>query len=268
MMSMNDSPAVETAILEARDVGVRYGAHAALRGVSLRVGEGEMLGLIGPNGSGKTTLLRALSGAIRPTAGFVAVGGADIRAQDRRALARTLAHVPQAIEIPVAYSVAELVAMGRTPYVAGWAPLSADDRAAVVRAMELMEVSELADRAMDELSAGERQRAIVAMALAQEPRILLLDEPTAHLDIQHAWGLMELVARMNRERRLTVIVSLHDLGLAAEFCPRLLLLERGERVASGAASEVLKQEVLTRVYKHPIEIVRRDARVLIVPGRV
>lgn len=264
---MNDKLSAEGPILDAERIAVAYGTRAALRDVSLRIGEGEMIGLIGPNGSGKTTLLRVLSGALRPSSGRVAFRGADLLGQSRRTLARSLAFVPQAVEIPVAYTVADIAAMGRTPYVSGWAPLSEADREAVRRAMELMEVTELADRAMDELSAGERQRALVALALAQEPRVLLLDEPTAHLDIQHAWGLMELVARMNRERRLTVIVSLHDLGLAAEFCPRLMLLDGGACVASGGVCDVLSQDTLTRVYKHPIRVTRQDERILVVPQR-
>ncbi|OQA23677.1 MAG: Iron(3+)-hydroxamate import ATP-binding protein FhuC [Verrucomicrobia bacterium ADurb.Bin345] len=264
---MVENRKAEAGMLEAVQVCAGYDARAVLRDVSVVAGAGEMLGLIGPNGSGKTTLLRVLSGFLPCRSGQVKVAGRALDRVSRRELARALAFVPQAIEMPVAYTVEDVVAMGRTPYVPGWAPLSARDREVVRGALAAMDLEALAERPMNELSAGERQRAVVAMALAQEPRILLLDEPVAHLDIQHAWKLMETVSRMNREQELTVVVSLHDLNLAARFCPRLLLLDGGGIAASGTCAQVLDEEILRRVYRHPIETIRReDGSLILVPG--
>ncbi|MBN1268597.1 MAG: ABC transporter ATP-binding protein [Kiritimatiellae bacterium] len=254
--------------LEAAGVAAGYGSGLVLQDVSLAVAEGDCVGLIGPNGAGKTTLLRVLSGALPVASGEVRVMGRPVRAYTRRERSRVAAFVPQSLPVPVAFSVAELAAMGRTPYVSGWSRLSAADRAAVERAMEQTDVRHLADRSVGELSAGEMQRAIVAMALAQEPRILLLDEPTAHLDIHHAWGLMEIVRGLNRSQGLTVVMSAHDLNLAAEFCTRLVLLERGRVVAAGAAGTVLEEQVLSRVYRHPLVVLRPGPgdRRLVVPA--
>jgi len=264
---MDDNADKQDPVLEAEDVSATYDGRTVLNHISLRVHADGVVGLIGPNGSGKTTLLRLLSGALRCSAGIVRVMGQGVERFAKRDLARTLAFVPQAVEVPVAYTVADVVAMGRTPYVSGWAPLSSKDRDAVRRAMALMDVEALSERPIDELSSGERQRAIVAMALAQEPKILLLDEPIAHLDIQHAWTLMSLIAQMNREQQLAVVVSLHDLNLAAEFCPQLHLLDGGTTAASGAAAEVLDPAILARVYRHPIETIQRgDGRLVVVPG--
>jgi iron complex transport system ATP-binding protein len=255
--------------LQVTDVTAGYGPKVVLRDLSCEVPEGDFLGLIGPNGSGKTTLLRVLSGVIPVSGGSVRVRGEDARSLRRRDLSRTVAFVPQLLNVPVAFTVAEFVALGRTPHTAsGWSRLSARDRAVLDEAMEMTDVRRLADCFMDELSAGEKQRAVVAMALAQEPQILLLDEPTAHLDIQHAWRLAELVHRLNRTKSMTVVFSSHDLNLAAEFCTSLLLLDKGRVAAQGAPSDVMKADVLSRVYEHPLEVIGGGDRVLIAPRRM
>jgi len=242
-------------VLETRGVSAGYDSAPVLQDVSFAVAGGELVGIIGPNGAGKTTLLRVLSGALPPARGEVRVGGKDLRTFHRRALSRLVGFVPQSLNVPMAFTVVELVAIGRTPYVSGWTRLSLRDREVIRRAMEMTDVLGLGDRSVDELSAGERQRAVIALALAQEPRILLLDEPTAHLDIQHAWSLMELVHELNRSQGLTVVFSSHDLNLAAEFCSYLLLLDKGCVAGRGTASEVMQAEALSRVYNHPLDVV-------------
>lgn len=243
-------------VCEWTDLAVGYRGRTVLRALTGRVDEGEMVGIIGPNGAGKTTLLRTLGGALAPRGGRLSVGGCSPYSARRRALARYLAFVPPALNVPVTFTVREFVAMGRTPYVSAWSRLTGRDRAVLGRVLEAMDLAELAERPLDDLSSGERQRALVALALAQEPRLLLLDEPTAHLDLQHAWRLMELILRLNHEEGVTVICTSHDLNLAAQFCRRLLLLAEGRLVASGAPDEVLQPGLLSRVYEHPVRMVR------------
>lgn len=257
-------------MLEITGVSAGYGAEPVLRDISLEVTNGELVGVIGPNGAGKTTLLRVLSGVLPTERGRALLHGRDLRALRRREIAREMAFVPQSVSVPVAFTVEELVVMGRTPYVAGWSPLGAHDREVVTRAMETTDVLGLAGRLFDELSAGEQQRVIVAMALAQEPRVLLLDEPTAHLDIQHAWRLMELVGGLNRAQGLTVVLSSHDLNLAAEFCSRLVLLEHGRIVREGTPADVVTPDLLSRVYEHPLDVMTLDGgqRRIVVARRV
>lgn len=260
----NAGTAVETCGVEAG-----YGGDPVLANVSCRVGEGDFVGVIGPNGAGKTTLLRVLNGTVPASAGKVLVRGRNVAAFGRRALSRIMAFVPPYLSVPVAFTVSELVAVGRTPYVAGWSPLSDADRQAIRRAMDMTDVAAFAERTFDELSAGEKQRVVLAMALAQEPGILLLDEPTAHLDIHHAWRLMSLVRDLNREQGVTVVLSSHDLNLAAEFCGRLLLMHRGRVEAEGPAPDVVRPDILSRVYGHPLEVLKAgsDQRTVVLPGR-
>jgi iron complex transport system ATP-binding protein len=262
----NPEPA---AALEARDISACYGDITVLHEISCTVADGEMVGIIGPNGAGKTTFLRVLSGALPPSRGVLKVHGEELRTFDRRALSQVVAFVPQSLNTFMAFTVAELVAIGRTPYVSGWARLSSPDREVIRSAMAMTDVLALADRSVDELSAGERQRAVIALALAQEPKILFLDEPTAHLDIQHAWSLMEIVHGLNRSRGLTVVFSSHDLNLAAEFCSHLLLLEKGRVAGRGTPSEVVQAAALSRVYGHPLDVVTlgADERRIVVPRR-
>ena len=260
---------LDSAALELRDISSGYGGETVLRTVSFTVAAGSLLGIIGPNGAGKTTLLRVLGGGLPFSAGSLSIHGRDIRLFGRRELAQIVGFVPQTLDVPVAFTVAEFVAMGRTPYVAGWSRLSEADHAAVRRAMAMTDVEGLEGRLVDELSAGEKQRAVVAMALAQEPRILLLDEPTAHLDIQHAWNLMALIVKLNREHGVTVVVSSHDLNLAGEFCSHLLLMERGRAVAQGTPRDVLDAGRLSLVYQHPLEIATLQGdRRFVVPKRL
>ena len=258
-----------TPVLETRDVMIRFGGLTAVSNFNIAVPRGGIVGLIGPNGAGKTTLLRVLGGELPFSAGSLSIHGRDIRLFGRRELAQIVGFVPQTLDVPVAFTVAEFVAMGRTPYVAGWSRLSEADHAAVRRAMEMTDIEGLEGRLVDELSAGEKQRAVVAMALAQEPRILLLDEPTAHLDIQHAWNLMALIVKLNREHGVTVVVSSHDLNLAGEFCSHLLLMERGRAVAQGTPRDVLDAGRLSLVYQHPLEIATLQGdRRFVVPKRL
>jgi len=238
----------ESPILEARGVACGYNGHEVLHGVDLALHAGEFLGIIGPNGSGKSTLIKALTGVLPLNSGEVRVAGRSLREYAPRELARILAVVPQLSVPAFAFTVREMVEMGRHPHQRGFGALGADDRKAVDEAIELTDVAHLQGRPIDRLSSGELQRATIARALAQRPRVLLLDEPTAHLDIGHQLDIFELLVRLDREQGVAVLCISHDLNLAAEYCGRLLLFSVGKVYASGSAAEVVTAQNLAAVY--------------------
>ncbi|WP_129115024.1 ATP-binding cassette domain-containing protein [Halegenticoccus tardaugens] len=239
-------------------VTVRLGDVEALSGVSATVGRGTFVGLIGPNGAGKTTLLRAISGALTPDEGTVAVGGEPIHELPSKGASRLVATVPQDTSLSFAFGVRETVAMGRTPYVSRFGRRTAVDERAVERAMARTAVAALADRPITDVSGGERQRVLLARALAQDAPVLLLDEPTASLDIAHQVRTLELVRELVGEGK-TVVAAIHDLNLAAHYCDELLLLRDGRALAVGSPESVLTESTLERAFganavvsRHPV----------------
>lgn len=237
------------------DLVVRYrsGAAPALAGVTMDVRAGSFYAVLGPNGSGKSTLMRALLGVVPSERGEAVVDGRPVGNWDRRELARAVGAVSQREGTPFPISVRELVAMGRYPHLGPLRPEGDADRAAVDRALAACDVVELEDRDVGTLSGGELQRVRIARALAQEPRALVLDEPTASLDIGHEMSILELL-RQQADRGITVLLITHHLDLAARFADRLLLLDRGRVAAEGDADEVLTPEVLEKVYRWPVSV--------------
>lgn len=232
-----------SATLEARRLAVDYGRGPVLEGVDLRIETGEFVGLLGRNGSGKTTLLRALLGLVPESRGEVLLDGAPLARFGRRQLARCVAWVPQEAERAFAFRVREVVAMGRNPYLGRFAPAGDHDREQIEGALALTDLTELAERPITELSGGEWRRVLIARALAQETDLLLLDEPTASLDLAHQLEVLELLQALARDGRC-VIASLHDLSLAARWCDRLVVLADGAVAASGRPAEILSPERL------------------------
>jgi iron complex transport system ATP-binding protein len=239
-----------------RDVEFGYGGAFRLTGLTLEIGEGEVLGLVGPNSSGKTTILRLLSKVHAPVRGEIRFRGAPLAEVRRLALAREVAVVPQEERLAFSISVEELALMGRFPRGAGRLFEGPEDLARAREAMALAGVLELAGHPVDALAGGERQRALLARALAQEPRVLLLDEPTSHLDLRHQRHLLGLLRRLNRERGMTVVFVSHDLNFAADLADRLLLLSGGRAVRLGAPREVLDESVLEAAYGCPVWVER------------
>jgi len=225
--------------LEIEAVSAGYGGADVLRGVSLRVEGGRLCAVLGPNGAGKSTLVRLLSGALQPRAGRVLLDGEDVAALDRRAIARKVAVVPQAVEVALGFSVREVVMMGRAPYQGAWMAASEADHAAVARAIEACDLGGLAGRPVAELSGGEQKRVAIARALAQEAPILVLDEAAAHLDVRHSIALHELVRRELERRAIACVAVLHDLNAAARYADHVALLKNGQMVAEGAVEEVM-----------------------------
>ncbi|MGH2385724.1 MAG: ABC transporter ATP-binding protein [Candidatus Limnocylindria bacterium] len=260
-----------TAVVEITGLQVSYetdtpARRQVLRGLDLVVEAGELVALLGANGSGKTTLLRAIAGTLRRDAGRVALFGRDLDEWSRVALARRVAVLPQSLILPDGFRVAELVEMGRAPHATHWFGASAEDAAAVERALADADALDLAERHGDELSGGERQRVLVAMALAQEPELLLLDEPTLHLDIAHQVSLLATVARLRGRRGLTVIAVLHDLNLAAAHASRIAVLGAGRIVADGEPASVLRADLVREVFGIAVDEARTaDGRRFIVP---
>lgn len=244
-----------SALVEFRDVTFDYAAPAGRRArpfhlapLSLSVGHGEILGVIGPNSAGKTTLIRLLTRVVRPSAGEILLDDRPLGALPAAVLAREVAVVPQELPQAFPFTVEQLVLMGRYPHDPGRYFEGEEDRAVARAAMAATDVLALAALPLDELSGGERQRAVLARALAQEPRLLVLDEPTAHLDLRYQAECVGLLRRVNRERRMTVILVAHDLNLAAEVCDRLLLLSAGRVARLGPPEQVLDEELLRSVY--------------------
>jgi iron complex transport system ATP-binding protein len=237
-------------------VGYRYRTGEAVRGVSFDVAPGELFGIVGPNSAGKSTLLRLLSKVLVPDRGTIRVLGRDLATLSRVALARTLAVVPQDFHVAFPFTVRDVVLMGRYPHAAGGGWAGPRDLAVAEGAMDATGVAALADRRMDELSGGERQLVSVARALAQEPAVLLLDEPTAHLDLKHQALVLDiLLGRPGATRRTSVLIS-HDLNLAAEHCDRLLLLAGGSVQSLGAPDEVITPEHLGGAYGCAVSVER------------
>lgn len=240
--------------LSIQGVTVAFASVPALDGVTLTVGRGEWLSLIGPNGAGKTTLLRAIAAAMPLDAGAVWLDGGDVARLPARQRALHIAVVPQDHGLPAGWTVREVVAMGRAPHLGPWSRESAADREAVAGALRDTFTAPLMDRRVETLSGGERQRVLLARALAQSPRLLLLDEPTAFLDLQYQWEMLELVERARRERRLTVVGILHDLNLAAAFSDRFALLKGGRIMAMGTPAEVLTEAIIERGYGRRVTV--------------
>ncbi len=244
---------VPEVLLAVDGVTFGYERQPLLYDVHVQVRKGEMVGLLGPNGSGKTTLLRLVSGVLQPQQGRILLDGRKLQDWGRRGVAQRIAVVPQELHVPFAYTVEQLVNLGRTPFVNLLGSNSRQEAIVVQDAMQAADVTPLANRIFNELSGGERQRVIVAMALAQQPKLLLLDEPTSHLDIKYQIDILELAQRLNRERGVTVIAAMHDLNLAARYFPRLLLFQRGV-VADAGPAEVLEPHLLKRVYGIDVQV--------------
>jgi len=235
-------------VLEAREVTFAYNGAPVLQDVDLRLVPGRVTGVIGPNGAGKSTLVRLLSRLLRPAAGQVRLNGRDLSRWRPAELARVLAVVPQAPELPPVFTAWEVVLMGRTPHLGWLGQESERDRAIARQAMEDVGIWHLAERLIGQLSGGERQRVVIARTLAQEPQVLLLDEPTSHLDINHQIETLSLICRLVRERRLAALAIFHDLNLAAQYCDELVLLQQGRVVARGSPDQVLTPSLIRQVY--------------------
>lgn len=256
-------------MINLKQVSFSYGDTPVLHHIDLLVQEGEMVALLGPNGSGKTTLIKLLSGVLRPTAGDIHLDGSVLSRMKRRQVAQRVAVVPQQFSMPFAFTVREVVLLGRTPFLSLFSDEGEQDHRVVQQVIERIGIAALKERFFNELSGGERQKAILAMALAQEPKILLLDEPTAHLDINHQVEILDLVKSLNREQGVTVIGAMHDLNLAALYFDRLLLLKEGRIFADGTPEKLLTVETIEEVFAASVHVTQhpltKSPHVVVIP---
>ncbi len=242
-------------MLKIKSLTVSYNGNEILKKISMTIAPGEIFALVGPNGAGKSTLIKTISGVLTPKSGSIYIDRLDIATLNSTQRARHLAVVPQARELPGAYTVYDTVLLGRTPYL-GWLGQAGEKDHALVRlAMNRTQTSSLAERRISQLSGGEQQRVLLARALAQNTPIMLLDEPTTHLDLEHQTNLLNLVCQLASEQDLTVLMVLHDLNLAALYASRVAVLVSGRIQAQGTPLEVLTPQTLTSVYNVPVNVI-------------
>ena len=244
-----------------------YGDVVICDHISFEVRKGEFIGIIGPNGAGKTTLLKTLSHIIKPSSGTVFLEGRNIHSMDSNSFAKACAMVGQDLLSIFSFTVEEIVIMGRNPYLGLLAQERREDLDVVNRALDSTSLTDLRCRLINELSAGERQRVLVARALAQDPGLLLLDEPTAHLDIGYQVEILDLIRSINKEKELTVISVLHDLNLASQYCDKLLLLDHGDVEGFGTPDEILKYEIIEKIFNATVMVNEKalNGRPMVVP---
>lgn len=233
-------------IVEVRGIQFSYGSRVALKNITMSVGEGEVVGLVGPNGSGKTTLLKCLDRILSPQKGTILLSGRDAGKMKLRDLARLLGYVPQSITRSFPSTVFDTVLLGRKPHI-GWG-IGSRDKEIVSDLLKSMGLEEMALRDFNELSGGERQKVVLARALAQEPEVLLLDEPTNNLDIRHQLEVLDLIVDMAKDRSLSVIIAMHDLNLAARYSDTMIMLKEGKVFAAAEPESVLTRDNVRVVY--------------------
>jgi iron complex transport system ATP-binding protein len=237
-----------------------YDERVVLERVSLEIPAGERVAIVGANGAGKTTLLKLMADLLRPDAGAVRLGARDVRAFSRGALAKRLGMVPQELAVPFGFTARELVECGRTAYLPLFGAPTVADRHAVDTAMASTATTSFSDRPLGELSGGERQRVVIAMVLAQEPSIMLLDEPTQHLDLTRQGEILDLLVALSRERRLSIVATMHDLNLAAQYFDRLIVLAGRQVLADGSPAAVMRADVLEAAYGGRLDFVTTPSR--------
>jgi len=241
--------------LETKGLSFNYDTSRVIDNVSLSMVQGEFLGIIGPNGAGKSTLLRLMCGILKPRSGEILLFGKRLFEQPQKTIAQQIAFVPQETHFALNFTVEDVVMMGRYPYQRAFAREARIDFETVDQAIAAARVELLGKRPVNSLSSGERQRVVIARALAQAPRILLLDEPTSHLDLHHQHRIMELLQKSNAQG-LSIAVVHHDLNLASLFCERLVLMHNGRIHAQGAPNELINQKTLNEVYGAKVRIVK------------
>lgn len=254
-------------VLRCHELSVRFGSRIVLDRVSLALDPGRLVALLGPNGSGKTTLLRALAGLVPADPGQVLLDGRELRSVARQTIARHVAYLPQAPTVIESQRVAELLLTGRLPHRG---PLGFDSPADAETVRDLagqLELAELLDRRLGSLSGGQRQRAFIGRCLAQQPRVLLLDEPATYLDLRHQVELHRLLRRLADEKQLAVLLASHDFNLAATHCDELVLLDAGRVIARGDGDAVLQPELIERVYGVKVLRAQVDGEIVLVPSR-
>ncbi|AFR48687.1 heme ABC transporter ATP-binding protein [Gordonia sp. KTR9] len=259
-----ETPATTVLGIRAEDVSVVLGEREVVRGVSLDVGPGELVALVGPNGCGKSTLLSALSGTRTPQRGHIEVDGRDVTSTSMRELARHRSLVTQQNRVDTPFTVAQVVAMGRYPWLR--TPRAADSPAVIADAMALCELGDIADRPFGQLSGGQQARVSLARALAQDTPVMMLDEPTAALDIHHQEQVLDIL-RIHRDAGNAVLLVVHDLTLAAAYADRVAVMKDGRLLASGPTSEVMTVDLLSRTYDHPVEVIEHAGRRVVLPVR-
>ncbi len=240
--------------IRASNIVAGYGDRIVLHEVSIEVHPGELVAIVGPNGAGKSTLLRVLSGAIKPYRGAVELFGEPLASYDRRAVARSLATVAQENAVAFQFSVIEIVLMGRAPHLGSFHLETRHDLSTAREALRLFDLTHLATRPIQELSGGERKRVFLARALAQGPRVMLLDEPTAFLDLRHVTEIFATFRKLRVERGLAIIATLHDLNVAATYADRILMLKDGTTAGYGSPTEVFTADRLREVYEIELEV--------------
>ena len=248
-----------------KEVTVFYRSIKALDGVSITFKDGSVTAILGPNGAGKTTLLRCLNGLLRPSVGTVFIDGYEVQSLKPREIAKKFGYVPQSTDPTLSFTVFEMVMMGRRPYV-NW-KLNEKDLEVINRALNMTGIKHLANRYFDELSGGEKQKVIIARALAQEPEVLLLDEPTSNLDLKHQLEILNLIRRLARERNITVIMAMHDINLACRFSDMAILLKDGKVYAFGEPEAIVTRSNIKEVYGVDVEIIQNPYP-LIIPVEV
>ncbi len=255
-------------LLSVENVTFSYMKDPVLKDISLGINSGEVVGIIGPNGSGKSTLLKILAGIIQCKPNHINYKGADINSMKRKDIAARISWIPQENPMVFAFKVIDVVMMGRHPYLS---PLNFESEKDYIIAQEAMEstgTSQFAQRLFNDISSGERQRVLIASAIAQEPEIMLLDEPTSALDIKYQMDVLKILKHLNESENMSVVLAMHDLHLASRFCHRLILLDKGRIVADGLPAEVLQKEILEEVYGINVNIFTKDDGTFIVTPEI
>ena len=257
---------VDFPILDIQGISGGYAEFPLIQRLYLSLESGSWLSLVGPNGSGKSTILKLISRILKPLSGSVYLNGKSIQTQTAQATAQTLAFLPQHQTIPQALTVRQLVGLGRSPHQPWYQwNLSAHDAAVVDRCIQQVQLGKFSDRNVEDLSGGERQRAFLALALAQEPKVLLLDEPTTYLDVHYQLELLELLKQLNQDQSLTIVTVLHELNLAARYSDRIAVLNEGSLYSIGAPNVVMTIQMLAEVFKIQAEVIQTRVGVQVIP---
>ena len=253
-------------MLRVEGLSKYFGGFTAVDNVDFNLEKGEILGLIGPNGSGKSTLLKIMAGILEPDSGSVQFKESPITRINKKLFAQSVSWIPQDHPMVFPFKVSEIVLMGRHPYLSPLSFESSDDIEISRKAMETTMTSQFADRDFNEISGGEKQRVMIASALAQNPEMMLLDEPTAALDLKYQVQILKILKDLNKEHKMTLILAMHDLNLASKFCNRLILLDKGQIVRDGSPEQVLEKDILEQIYGVELDLDSKDGCIRIHPA--